>query len=133
IQGPGIAHQNFLGIGVADFPNMFILYGPLSPSGLCNGPVCAEVQGEWIVNCLGYLRDNNYHRIEATRQAEEDWRQHVADFADLTLFPLADSWYMGANIPGKTRQFLNYPQLASYVAACEESAQQGYQGFDLSP
>ncbi|MEP1472320.1 MAG: NAD(P)/FAD-dependent oxidoreductase [Halieaceae bacterium] len=125
--------QNFLGIGVADFPNMFILYGPLSPSGLCNGPVCAELQGEWIVNCLSYLRDNNYHRIEATQQAEENWRQHVADFADLTLFPLADSWYMGANIPGKTRQFLNYPQLASYVAACQQSAEQGYEGFDLSP
>lgn len=124
--------RNFLGMGVAGFPNMFMLYGPLSPSGLCNGPVCAEIQGQWIVNCLEYLRDNNYQRIEASTEAEEEWRQHVADVADSTLFPLADSWYMGANIPGKTRQFLNYPLLPKYVEFCQNCAEHGYEGFKLS-
>jgi cation diffusion facilitator CzcD-associated flavoprotein CzcO len=123
--------NNNLGIGVAGFPNMFMLYGPLSPSGLCNGPVCAEVQGDWIVRCLEYLRDNQLQRIEATNQAEAQWLAHVNELADATLFPQADSWYMGANIPGKPRQFLNHPSLPTYMDLCNKSASNGYDGFEL--
>ncbi|MEH6589622.1 MAG: NAD(P)/FAD-dependent oxidoreductase [Halioglobus sp.] len=124
--------KNNLGIGVSGFPNMYMLYGPLSPSGLCNGPYCAEVQGEWIVNCLEYLRDNQLQRIEATVEAEDAWVEHMKVAADATLFPLADSWYMGANIPGKARQFLNYPSLPAYAEFSRQSAENGYEGFELS-
>ena len=124
--------RNQLGIGVAGFPNMFMLYGPLSPSGLCNGPVCAEIQGDWLVNCLKYLRDNHLQRIEATTQAEDAWLQHINELAGATLFPQADSWYMGANIPGKPRQFLNHPHLPTYMDLCKQSAAHGYEGFELS-
>ena len=124
--------RNFLGMGVGGFPNMFILYGPLSPSGLCNGPVCAELQGQWIVDCLEYLRANQLQRIEVTAQAEDEWLQHSSDLAAATLFPLADSWYMGANIPGKPRQFLNYVHLPTYVERCRDCAKNGYEGFKLS-
>ena len=124
--------KNHLGISVSGFPNMFMLYGPLSPSGLCNGPVCAEIQGEWIVSCLAYLRDNQLQRIEATIQAEDTWVAHAKELGDSTLFPQADSWYMGANIPGKPRQLLNYPDLPGYMGLSGQCASNGYEGFDLS-
>ena len=123
--------KDHLGMAVSGFPNMLILYGPLAPSGLCNGPTCAELQGDWIVDCLSYLRDNNLRCIEATRMAEDAWTQHVSDVAATTLFPQADSWYMGANIPGKARQFLNYFDVPNYMQQCNESAATGYAGFDL--
>jgi cation diffusion facilitator CzcD-associated flavoprotein CzcO len=123
--------RNNLGIGVSGFPNMFMLYGPLSPSGLCNGPVCAEIQGDWIINCLEYLRDNQLQRIEATVGAENAWLAHMNEMAGATLFPLADSWYMGANIPGKPRQFLNHPNLPTYMDLCNQCAANGYEGFEL--
>ena len=124
--------KDHLGLAVSGFPNMFILYGPLAPAGLCNGPTCAELQGEWVVNCLDYLRDSNHTRIEATAEAEQAWVQHVSDVAAETLFPQADSWYMGANIPGKSRQFLNYFDVAAYMEQCNQSAASGYEGFILS-
>jgi cation diffusion facilitator CzcD-associated flavoprotein CzcO len=121
-----------LGVASAGFPNLMFLYGPQSPSGFCNGPTCAEVQGDWIVECLEYLRDHGHARIEATATAEKTWSDHVDELAGATLFPKAASWYMGANIPGKTQQLLNYPGgLPLYVEKCRESAQNGYAGFDI--
>ena len=123
--------KSYFGYATAGFPNLLILYGPLSPVALCNGPTCAELQGDWVVNCLTYLRANALTRIEATTEAEEAWTRHAKELADETLFPLADSWYMGANIPGKARQFLNYVSLPSYMKQCITSAEKGYEGFSL--
>jgi hypothetical protein len=109
------------------------LYGPQSPSGFCNGPTCAEVQGDWVVDLLAHLRDTGTTRIEATSEAEEEWRGMVHGIAEMTLFPRADSWYMGANIPGKPREMLNWPGgLQLYLAACREAAAAGYRGFELA-
>jgi cyclohexanone monooxygenase len=124
--------KNNLGMAVSGFPNMFMMYGPLSPAGLCNGPTCAELQGEWIVSCLQYLREQNLTRIEASVEAEEAWVQHVEEVAAMTLFPQADSWYMGANIPGKARQFLNYFDAPMFMEQCNDCASSGYEGFALS-
>ncbi|MEH6518231.1 MAG: NAD(P)/FAD-dependent oxidoreductase [Halioglobus sp.] len=123
--------EDYLGMAVAGFPNLLVLYGPLSPAGLCNGPTCAELQGDWIVSCLSYLRDQKFTRIEATPVAEQAWTQHVSDVAAMTLFPQADSWYMGANVPGKKRQFLNYPNVPAYMEQCTQCAANGYEGFEL--
>jgi cyclohexanone monooxygenase len=121
-----------LGVASAGFPNLMFLYGPQSPSGFCNGPTCAEVQGDWVVECLEYLRDHGHARIEATATAEKSWSDHVDELAGATLFPKAASWYMGANVPGKTQQLLNYPGgLPLYVEKCRESAQNGYAGFEI--
>lgn len=121
-----------LGVASAGFPNLMFLYGPQSPSGFCNGPTCAEVQGDWVVECLEYLRDHGHARIEATATAEKTWSDHVDELAGATLFPKAASWYMGANVPGKTQQLLNYPGgLPLYVEKCRESAQNGYAGFEI--
>jgi cation diffusion facilitator CzcD-associated flavoprotein CzcO len=122
--------RDHLGMAVSGFPNMLILYGPLAPSGLCNGPTCAELQGEWVVDCLVNLRSKNYVFIEATSEAEEAWAAHVTEVAEMTLFPQADSWYMGANIPGKTRQFLNYFDVPMYMEKCNDCAAHGYTGFN---
>ena len=123
--------QTHLGFSTSGFPNMFMLYGPQSPAGFCNGPSCAELQGEWLITYLEYLRDNHFNRVEATRDAEKTWTKHVADIAAMTLFASTDSWYMGANVPGKPRQLLNYPGVPLYLAMCDESAEKGYEGFEM--
>jgi cation diffusion facilitator CzcD-associated flavoprotein CzcO len=122
-----------LGMAAAGFPNLLFVYGPQSPNGFCNGPTCAELQGDWIVRLLDHLRQGNYTRVEATVPAEEAWRAQVLALADATLFPRADSWYLGANIPGKPREMLSFTGgLPAYLAKCRESAERGYEGFALS-
>ena len=123
--------QTYLGFGIPDFPNLLMLYGPQSPTAFCNGPTCAELQGDWVVDCLSYLRANDLTRIEATQAAGESWTQHMADLAAGTLLSLADSWYMGANIPGKPRQLLHHLGVQEYMAFCRESAENAYSGFEL--
>jgi cation diffusion facilitator CzcD-associated flavoprotein CzcO len=122
-----------LGMAVAGFPNLLFVYGPQSPNAFCNGPTCAEVQGDWIARLLDHLRQRNCTRIEATVPAEEAWRAQVLALADNTLFPRADSWYFGANIPGKRREMLIFAGgLPAYIAKCRESAERGYDGFAIS-
>jgi cation diffusion facilitator CzcD-associated flavoprotein CzcO len=122
-----------LGMAVAGFPNLLFVYGPQSPNGFCNGPTCAEVQGDWIARLLDHLRQRNCTRIEATVPAEEAWREQVLALADATLFPRTDSWYLGANIPGKPREMLAFTGgLPAYIAKCRESAERGYEGFAIS-
>jgi cyclohexanone monooxygenase len=121
-----------LGLASAGFPNLLYLYGPQSPSGFCNGPTCAEVQGDLVVDLLVSLREKGITRLEATAEAEEAWNAQVQGIASMTLFPRADSWYMGANIPGKPRQMLNWPGgLQLYLQACRAAADDDYAGFTL--
>jgi cyclohexanone monooxygenase len=125
--------RTHLGVATADFPNLLYLYGPQSPSGFCNGPTCAELQGEWVVQCLEYLRHNGFTRIEAKPEAERAWTEHMAELTKSTLFPEATSWYMGANVPGKKRELLVYPGgLPTYLQKCRDSAERGYTGFTLA-
>lgn len=125
--------ETYLGMATANYPNMLFVYGPESPTAFCNGPTCAELQGEWIVKCLEYMREHEISRIEATAAAEKAWRKQIDELTNASLFPLADSWYMGANIPGKVRQQLNYPGgLPRFFEQCNESAENGYEGFVLS-
>ena len=125
--------RTHLGVASNGFPNVFYLYGPQSPSGFCNGPTCAEVQGDWVVDLLANAASSGATRIEATPEAEENWRASVERIGSKTLYPLADSWYMGANIPGKRRELLNWPGgLRRYRALCEASAEAGYSGFVTS-
>ncbi len=125
--------RTVLGVATAGFPNLLISYGPQAPTGFCNGPSSAEYQGECIVECLVHLRDNGLTRIEALPEAEEAWRVHVLELADATLFPKADSWYMGANIPGKPREILMYAGgLPKYLESFKACKEKGYEGFALS-
>lgn len=124
--------RTHLGLASAGFPNLLYLYGPQSPSGFCNGPTCAEVQGDWVIDLLTHLGDHDLTRVEATAEAEAAWREQVLAISSMTLFPRADSWYMGANIPGKPREMLNWPGgLQLYLGACRDAAADGYRGFTL--
>ncbi|MBC2640753.1 MULTISPECIES: NAD(P)/FAD-dependent oxidoreductase [unclassified Rhodococcus (in: high G+C Gram-positive bacteria)] len=122
-----------LGRATAGFPNILYVYGPQSPSAFCNGPTCAELEGDWVIDCLVYMRENGLTRIEATPEAEEEWHDHLETLAAATTFPLANSWYMNANVPGKKRELLAYPGgLPMYLEKCRESVINGYAGFVLS-
>ena len=121
------------GHGERAFPKSALYLRPAEPSAFCNGPTCAELQGDFVVGCIEHMRRNNFRRIEATQEAEEAWRDHVAELANATLFPRAQSWYMGTNIPGKKREMLVYPGgLPLYLQKCRASADAGYTGFVLS-
>ncbi|MYZ46903.1 NAD(P)/FAD-dependent oxidoreductase [Rhizobiales bacterium L72] len=124
--------QNYLGLMTAGFPNMFIITGPGSPSVLVNMIVGIEQHVEWIADCIQHLRASGFDTIEAARTAEQDWVRHVNEEADKTLFPRANSWYIGANVPGKPRVFLPYTAgIGRYRKTCEDVAAAGYRGFVL--
>jgi len=121
----------YLGLGVPDFPNLFIVTGPGSPSVLANMFVAIEQHGDWITECIGYMRERGHARIEATPEATEAWIDHVNEVAGRTLYPTCNSWYLGANIPGKKRVFMPLPGFPTYVQKCDEVAARGYEGFTL--
>ncbi|THV05889.1 FAD/NAD(P)-binding domain-containing protein [Dendrothele bispora CBS 962.96] len=122
--------HTYLGMTVATYPNMFIIYGPQGPTAFCNGPSCLELQGEWIVDCIKHMLKHGYTSIEADKVAENAWRQTVIDTTNKTLVPLAKSWYMGANIPGKKIEPLNFPGgVPSYRKLITDVVEKGYEGF----
>jgi cation diffusion facilitator CzcD-associated flavoprotein CzcO len=123
----------YLGLAVPGFPNLFTITGPGSPSVLSNMPVSIEQHVEWIGDAIQYARDHGIDSIEATENATESWTEHVQQIAHATLYPKANSWYMGANIPGKPRLFLPYiGGVGNYRRKCDEVVAAGYEGFDLS-
>jgi cation diffusion facilitator CzcD-associated flavoprotein CzcO/acetyl esterase/lipase len=122
----------YLGLMTTGFPNFFMITGPQSPSVLSNMVVSIEQHVDWIADCLQRLRAQNLERIEPTPLAEAGWVQHNKDCADITLYPRANSWYMGANVPGKPRVFLPYVGgVDAYRRACDEVLEKGFVGFRL--
>jgi cation diffusion facilitator CzcD-associated flavoprotein CzcO len=124
----------YLGIGVAGFPNLFTITGPTSPSVLSNMIVSIEQHVEWVADCIAHLRDEGIAAIEPTPEAQEAWARHAEEVGNATLYPTADSWYMGANVPGKPRVFMPYiGGVGAYRERCDEVAANGYEGFTLVP
>ena len=125
--------STYLGLMSEGFPNLFMITGPGSPSVLANMAVAIEQHVEFVTDALADLRAAGYDTIEPTPRAEAGWNQHVADCAAITLLPGTDSWYMGANVPGKPRVFLPYiGGVDRYIDACEEVVGRGYLGFTRS-
>jgi cyclohexanone monooxygenase len=125
--------RTYLGIATAGFPNLFMITGPGSPSVLSNMVVSIEQHVDWIADCLSYLFHHDLDRIEATVRAETLWVEHVNEVANRTLYPRANSWYVGANIPGKPRIFMPYVGgVGVYRQKCNEVAANSYEGFSLS-
>ena len=125
--------RTYLGLAIAGFPNLFTITGPGSPSVLSNMIVSIEQHADWIADCVAYLHEQGHAAIEATTEAEDQWVQHVNEVGHLTLYPQANSWYMGANIPGKPRIFMPYiGGVGVYRQKCDEVAAKGYEGFRLS-
>ncbi|CAF3789999.1 unnamed protein product [Rotaria magnacalcarata] len=122
--------RTYLGLMIADFPNLFIVAGPGSPSVLTNMTVAIEQHVDWITECLKYLSKNHYHTIEPQVEAENNWVLHVNEIANLTLLPLANSWYVGANIVGKPRVFMPYiGGFNLYAKKCQDIVNNDYEGF----
>jgi cation diffusion facilitator CzcD-associated flavoprotein CzcO/acetyl esterase/lipase len=120
----------YLGLMTSGFPNLFLITGPGSPSVLSNMAVSIEQHVEWISDCIAHMRGKHLDVIEPTATAEQAWGRHVNDYADITLFPRAASWYMGANVPGKPRVFLPYiGGVDRYRKTCEEVVAKNYLGF----
>ena len=125
--------HTYLGIMMAGFPNLFMVTGPQSPGVKSQMILACEQHIDWIADCLRHLRDKGLHRIEADAAAQEAWVQHNNEIADGTLYPLANSWYVGANIPGKPRVFMPYVGgFEAYKKKCDEVAANGYEGFSLT-
>ncbi len=119
----------YLGLGVTGFPNLFMVTGPGSPSVLANMIIATEQHVDWIMDCVDYLDATGQAVIEAERHAVDDWVAHVNSVAGRTIFPSCNSWYLGANIPGKPRVFMPLPGFPAYVERCEQIAANGYEGF----
>ena len=124
--------RTYLGLMTAGFPNLFMITGPGSPSVLSNMMVSIEQHVDWITDCLTWMNSRQLDCMEATLSAEDAWVEHVNKVAYTTLYPSANSWYMGANIEGKPRVFMPYiGGVGTYRRECEDVAAKGYEGFQL--
>jgi cation diffusion facilitator CzcD-associated flavoprotein CzcO/acetyl esterase/lipase len=122
--------RTYLGLMTTGFPNFFTITGPGSPSVLSNMVVSIEHHVEWVTACLAHMRAQQLDVVEPTQTAEDAWVQHVNDCADITLLPRANSWYMGANVPGKPRVFLPYiGGVDRYRKICDDVIARGHLGF----
>ena len=122
----------YLGLASAGFPNLFTITGPGSPSVLSNMLPTIEQHVDWIADLLDYARARGRLTVEATVEAEDAWVAHVNDVANRTVYPSCNSWYLGANVPGKPRVFMPYPGVPTYARKCEEVTASGYEGFTLN-
>ena len=123
----------YLGVQVAGFPNLFTVTGPGSPSVLSNMVISIEQHVDWITEAIAHLRANGLNRIQATAVAQDRWMAHVVELANQTLYPKANSWYVGANIPGRERLFSVYiAGCGPFRAECNRVVEAGYEGFELS-
>src|SRR5262245_1842900 len=124
--------RTLLGLQIAGFPNLFTITGPGSPSVLVNMPVAIEHHVNWIADCLQHMKEHGKTRIEASEAAQDAWVEHVAEVAKASLFGRANSWYVGANIPGKPRVVMPYTGgQPMYRERCDAVTKAGYEGFEL--
>ena len=125
--------DTYLGLMVAGLPNLFMINGPGSPSVKANMIITIEHHADWILDLIDHLAAEDFNRVEATERAQTDWVEHAREVAEATLMPVADSWYVGANVPGKKRVYMPYfGGFDRYRKLCDEIADDGYRGFVLS-
>ena len=125
--------DTYLGFGVAGFPNLLMIGGPGSPSVLVNVVLSNEYQVEWISGVMKYMRRNGFTRFDVEVEAQERWSEVVKDAIKGTVMEKAKSWYVGTNVPGKSRDILAYAGgIDKYIQVCEEVAENGYSGFSFS-
>ncbi len=127
--------RTYLGLHVAGFPNLFTITGPGSPSVLSNMIVSIEQHVDWIADCVEYMREHAAATRSRRRPRREDaWvAARATRWRAARSIPQANSWYMGANIPGKPRVFMPYiGGVGAYRQKCDEVAAGGYTGFTLS-
>ena len=121
--------DTYLGMTIAGYPNLFMIHGPGSPGVLFTMPLGGERQTAWIESCIRHLHDAGLGAMEPTEEAEASWDREIGALADRTLYPRTDSWYTGANIPGKPRQFLAHLRGSQYFERLAQIADDGFEGF----
>ncbi|MEJ2885058.1 flavin-containing monooxygenase [Actinomycetospora aeridis] len=122
-----------LGLQVAGFPNLYTITGPGSPSVLSNMMVSIEQHVDFVADAVAHAHARGATVVESTEEAERGWTDHVREVGDATLYPRADSWYMGSNVPGKPRVFMAYiGGVGNYRGHCDQLAADGYPGFAFS-
>lgn len=125
--------RSYLGFSIDEFPNLWMISGPQSPSAITNQPVCIEQQVDWILGCIEHLNENDLRFAEVEPESVTQWVEHTNYVADKTLYPEAESWYRGDNIPGKPDVFLPYPGgFDNFRDRCDEIAENGYEGYRLA-
>ena len=125
--------RTYLGLCSAGFPNLFTISGPGSPSVFTNMVTSIEQHVDYIGDIISYMDEHQLTTIDASKEAEDQWVDHVNDVASETLVNSCSSWYLGANVPGKKRVFMPYiGGFPPYVEKCDEVAANGYEGFTLS-
>ena len=125
--------DTYLGTTIAGFPNLFMIHGPGAPGVFFTMPLGGEQTAQWIGECIKQMRAGNQGAIEATPEAEAQWDEEINAIANRTLYPRTDSWYMGANVPGKPRQFLGHLRGSQYFDRLEEVAAAGFAEFSITP
>ena len=125
--------NSYLGITIPGFPNLFMVHGPESPGVLFNMPLGAEMENDWIRDCILHARAQGKGAVEPAPGVDEAWGAEVASYAHHTLFEQTESWYTGANIEGKHRQFAVHVAGPEYFAKLGEVAAQGYPGLVFEP
>lgn len=121
--------DNSLGMTIAGYPNLFMIHGPGAPGVFFTMPLGAELQTAWIDSCIRHLDEAGLGAMEATEDAEASWDAEINGIANRTLYPKTDSWYTGANIPGKPRQFLGHLMGSQYFNRLTEVAEGGFEDF----
>jgi cyclohexanone monooxygenase len=128
----GSRPRTYLGMAIDEFPNMFMISGPQSPSPITNQILCIEDQVEWIYDLIEYADERGSEIVEVKKDSVEYWIEHTSDIANRTLYTDADSWYQGDNVPGKPSVFLPYPGgYPAFSSECEDEVESGYEGFKL--
>ena len=123
--------DNYLGTMIAGFPNLFMIHGVGSPGVLYTMPLGGERTTQWIGQCISHLNKNNFGALEATDEAAKAWNEEINTMANQTLYPQTNSWYVGANVPGKPRQFLAHLRGSAYFDRLNAVIDDGFEGFRL--
>ena len=123
----------YMGLVASGFPNLFMITGPGSPAVFSNVMLSIEQHVDWIADCLAYMVEGGFERIDADPEAEDRWTRQVDELVANSLVGKTNSWWTGANIPGKRRGITMYlGGTHNYRAACDEVAADGYEGFTLT-
>lgn len=126
-------HETFMGLTIPDFPNLFVLQGPGSPGVFFTVPLGSERSVNWIADCVKYMDENGFGAIDPIFEHAKKWGEELDALANMTLYPQTPSWYSGANIPGKPRQFLGHLDGAGYYKRLNEIAEKNYAEFRFEP
>ena len=121
--------KSYLGIGISNFPNLFTVTGPGSPSVLSNMLPSIEQHVNWITDCIQWMVNNDKSVIESSQTAEDEWMLLVNEIADTTIFTDTKSWYNGSNIDNKAKAFLPFIGVPVYTELLEEVVSEDYKGF----